>query len=156
MKNLLEVYHCLVCFREMLNEILPIIVFEIFLWEFVLIFCIFLRLWGNKLLYGYLRGNQVLPQHSLRAVGQSCWNNFFFFPPPLLLHTSEVSCVPLFAWITDVVLLFVGSDAPDSTQALLLTEGSISTVQPASLSELSNVTVLGENKSCAYMQLWPR
>ncbi|XP_024129040.1 uncharacterized protein lrrc53 isoform X2 [Oryzias melastigma] len=33
--------------------------------------------------------------------------------------------------------------APDSTQALLLTEGSISTVQPAALSELSNVTVLG-------------
>ncbi|KAM3603647.1 uncharacterized protein V6R79_000016 [Siganus canaliculatus] len=33
--------------------------------------------------------------------------------------------------------------APDSTQALLLTEGSISTVQPASLSVLSNITVIG-------------
>ncbi|RVE62008.1 hypothetical protein OJAV_G00173190 [Oryzias javanicus] len=33
--------------------------------------------------------------------------------------------------------------APESTQALLLTEGSISTVQSAALSELSNVTVLG-------------
>uniref|UniRef100_A0A3P8SQ81 LRRCT domain-containing protein n=1 Tax=Amphiprion percula TaxID=161767 RepID=A0A3P8SQ81_AMPPE len=34
-------------------------------------------------------------------------------------------------------------DAPDSTQALLLTEGFISTVQPASLSDLSNITVIG-------------
>lgn len=34
-------------------------------------------------------------------------------------------------------------DAPGTTQALLLTEGSISTVQPASLSDLSNVTVIG-------------
>ncbi|KAK9539490.1 hypothetical protein VZT92_004593 [Zoarces viviparus] len=34
-------------------------------------------------------------------------------------------------------------DAPDTTQALLLTEGSITTVQPASLSDLSNVTVIG-------------
>ncbi|XP_068427327.1 uncharacterized protein lrrc53 isoform X2 [Clinocottus analis] len=34
-------------------------------------------------------------------------------------------------------------DAPDTTQALLLTEGSISTVQSASLSDLSNVTVIG-------------
>ncbi|XP_044077070.1 uncharacterized protein lrrc53 isoform X2 [Siniperca chuatsi] len=34
-------------------------------------------------------------------------------------------------------------DAPDTTQALLLTEGSISTVQPASLSDLSNITVIG-------------
>ncbi|KAI3375343.1 hypothetical protein L3Q82_021839, partial [Scortum barcoo] len=33
--------------------------------------------------------------------------------------------------------------APDTTQALLLTEGSISTVQPASLSDLSNITVIG-------------
>ncbi|CAI5642248.1 uncharacterized protein lrrc53 isoform X2 [Oreochromis aureus] len=33
--------------------------------------------------------------------------------------------------------------APNTTQALLLTEGSISTVQPASLSELSNITVIG-------------
>nr|XP_033507213.1 uncharacterized protein lrrc53 [Epinephelus lanceolatus]XP_033507214.1 uncharacterized protein lrrc53 [Epinephelus lanceolatus] len=34
-------------------------------------------------------------------------------------------------------------EAPDTTQALLLTEGSISTVQPASLSDLSNITVIG-------------
>ncbi|XP_072220002.1 uncharacterized protein lrrc53 [Leuresthes tenuis] len=34
-------------------------------------------------------------------------------------------------------------DAPDSTQALLLTEGSISTVQPDSLSGLTNITVIG-------------
>ncbi|XP_035526799.1 leucine-rich repeat-containing protein 53-like [Morone saxatilis] len=33
--------------------------------------------------------------------------------------------------------------APDTTQALLLTEGSISTVQPAALSDLSNITVIG-------------
>ncbi|XP_015236371.1 PREDICTED: uncharacterized protein LOC107088602 [Cyprinodon variegatus] len=34
-------------------------------------------------------------------------------------------------------------DAADSTQALLLTEGSISVVQPASLSDLRNITVIG-------------
>ncbi|KAM4552326.1 uncharacterized protein lrrc53 [Odontesthes bonariensis] len=34
-------------------------------------------------------------------------------------------------------------DAPDSTQALFLTEGSISAVQPASLSDLTNITVIG-------------
>ncbi|CAJ1071417.1 uncharacterized protein lrrc53 [Xyrichtys novacula] len=33
--------------------------------------------------------------------------------------------------------------APDTTQALLLTEGSISTVQSLSLSDLSNITVIG-------------
>ncbi|XP_032422368.1 leucine-rich repeat-containing protein 53 [Xiphophorus hellerii] len=34
-------------------------------------------------------------------------------------------------------------DAANSTQALLLTEGSISVVQPASLSDLRNITVIG-------------
>ncbi|XP_036939991.1 uncharacterized protein lrrc53 [Acanthopagrus latus] len=36
----------------------------------------------------------------------------------------------------------VRPDAPGTTQALLLTEGSISAVQPASLSDLSNITVI--------------
>lgn len=41
--------------------------------------------------------------------------------------------------------MYVLSEAPDTTQALLLTEGSISKVQPASLSDLSNITVIGQS-----------
>lgn len=36
------------------------------------------------------------------------------------------------------------ADPEDTTQALMLTEGSITSVQPASLSDLTNVSVLGQ------------